>query len=279
PWVALVECLARAGQKEKAEAAVKEARSRLTAEPARPALARCYEAVGQLEQAEEQHRIALPAPLDMNVFRGAAAFFLRTGQPGKAEPYLRGLLDMRNKVAAAEQAWALRSLAALLAQSGDARQFREALTLLGSVPEDNQTVEDQCARARVLATRPGRRGEAIRLLQAARRRHPIHADELFFLAQLLEREGNWNGARDVLEGLTEAQGDDPQYLAHFARALIRHGQAHAARPQVEALEKGEPNSLRTAELKARLLKASGLPRDAVAVLEGHVEKANDTLLP
>ncbi len=280
PWVALVQHLARTGQREKAEAALQEARGKLAPEQAPQALALACEALGQLDRAEEQHRAILAAaPEDAGALRAAAAFFLRTGQPRKAEPHLRKLLEARTRAPAAEWAWARRGLAGALAESGNYVAFCEALALLDQNKADGETVDDLRARAQVVATRPGRRREAVRLLEGVRQQRPLTDEEVFLLAQLHERLNEWPEARRLLDGLTASQGGNPQYLAYHARALVRHGAAEKARPLVAELAKREPQAFRTAEVKARLLKADGKGAEAAALLEGFAKADAGSVLP
>jgi tetratricopeptide (TPR) repeat protein len=274
-WAALVRHLAAMGKEKEAEAALQEATSQLPTGQAPLALAPGYEALGRLEQAEEHHRAALAAaPENPTILHLVAAFYLRNGQPRKAELHLRKLLDARTPVPVAGRAWARRTLAEVLAGAGSPRQFREALDLLGPGRSGSEAVEEHCARARVLATRAGRWAEATSLLEAVGRQR-LPDDDLFLLAQLQERQDDWRSARVVLAGLTDSQGNNPNYLAFFARGLIRHGQPEQARAPLAQLEKREPQAFRTLEVKARLLAATGQGKEAVALLQeyGRGEKA------
>jgi tetratricopeptide (TPR) repeat protein len=266
-WVALVQHLARTRQTEAANAALEEAAKKLPPDQAPIALAQCYEALGRHDRAEQYYRAALAAqPGDIRVLRNAAAFYLRVNQPHKAEPALRKVLDPQTKAAPEEVAWARRSLALGLAMKGGADQFRGALALLDKNAQGGLSVEDQRAKAVVLATRPGRRREAIRLLEDLAGRQPPTADEQFLLAQLYEADRDWPRARDRMLSLLAAHGDNPHYLAYFVRGLLRHGEVTAARDWLERLEKVEPASFRTAEIKARVLVQLSRQDEAVALL-------------
>lgn len=269
PWVALIECLAMFGAKEKAENALKQAEQKLKPNDAPAALARCYEVLGRTEKAEELHQKSLAAQANnASIIRQAAAFYLRVAQPRKAEPLLRQLLEPARDLPPGERAWARRTLAVLLAQTSNHRLYREALTLTEPNPNGTaENTEDRRARAAVLATRPGRRPEAIRILVELRRRQALPEEDLFMLAQLHEREGDWLSAREVLNALSHTQRANPQYLAHFARGLIRQGKLDEAAQRVEALEMLAPRTLQTIEVKARLLKARGKEKEAVTLLQ------------
>ncbi|MBX6312993.1 MAG: tetratricopeptide repeat protein [Isosphaeraceae bacterium] len=281
PWVALVQFLARTGQKPQAEAALREAQRKLPPGQAPLALARCYEAIGQGAQAEQQYRAALAArPDDVATLRGAAAFYLRTGQLLKAEPPLRRLLDPQTKAPAQEVAWARRSLAAVLAGGND-RQFQEALALIErNLQAGGATIPDQRARAMVLATRPDRRREAIRLLedQEGNQRLPLTPNEQFLLARLYEGERDWPKARERMLSLLAAHADNPLYLASYISSLLRRGQADEAQLWLLKLERLEPQAFRTMSLKARMLAARGEGAAAVALLKDYIRDQGAPLL-
>jgi tetratricopeptide (TPR) repeat protein len=110
-WVALVQHLAQHGHHARAEAVLEEVRRALPPERVLPALARCHEALGQLDQAERlfQQQQA-DRPDDWLATRGLAEFYLRSGRPAQAEPWLRRLLDPASDVPAEVAARARRQL-------------------------------------------------------------------------------------------------------------------------------------------------------------------------
>jgi tetratricopeptide (TPR) repeat protein len=61
-------------------------------------------------------------------------------------------------------------------------------------------------------------------------------------------------------------------------ALLRHGVTDEAGHWMPKLEKAEPDSWRTASLKARVLHAQGKDNDAVALLQGYGQKHDPQLL-
>src|SRR5262249_7580638 len=131
PWVALVQFLARTKQQDRAEAVLREARSKVAPERQVLALAQCCEALGRGEEAEKQYLAALKErPDDANLLRGVAHFYLRNGRPQQAEAHLRHLLDGRVKASADDLAWGRRSLAFSLATTGTGAALEQALVLL-----------------------------------------------------------------------------------------------------------------------------------------------------
>src|SRR5262249_27999504 len=88
-WVALVQFLAGRKRRDDALAVPGRARKKLPAGPRPLALARCYEALGEVEQARKQYEEALKArPDDVAVLRTVTTFYLNAGRLQDAEPLL-----------------------------------------------------------------------------------------------------------------------------------------------------------------------------------------------
>jgi tetratricopeptide (TPR) repeat protein len=272
--VALVQCLATAGRRAEAEAALHEARTALTGPQAPLALAACCEALARWDEAAEQYRAALAArPDDVSVLQAAAAYALRREQPRQAEPPLRKLLAPETRATAAETAWARRSLALALGTGGDYRQFRDALALLEHNLQDHGgSPDDRRAQAVLLAVRPGHRREAIRRFEELARARPLTPDEQFVLAQLYDADREWPQARDLLLQVLAADRANPDHLAYYAGALLRHGDPGTARAAVEQLDRLAPDAAATVEAKARLLAAEDRGEEATALLTGYARR-------
>jgi len=278
--IMLVQYLARTGRKEQARKAIELARSRLSGDQAPLALARCFAQVGDVDQARAQFQAALAAhPDDVAALRGAASFALATGAVRDAEAYLRKIIDLKSN-APDDADWARRLLATVLASSGDRRQSLEAFKLLAIVdegasylPADDEPVDEIRAKAKVLSLRNNRdaRRAAIRCLQHIIEREPATPNDQYVLAQLYEADGNWSKAGGQLQSLLAGNGENPVYLAHNTLILLRQGLPDEAQSWLDKLEKLEPRSLRTLELKARLLKAKGRAGEAVPLLKSFGE--------
>lgn len=265
--VALVRHLSRAGQEDKAEAAIQETRRELPPDQAPSVLARCYEAIGRPDQAAEQYRAALAAkPDDIGTLAEAADHARRMGRFAEAEPLLNKILDPKLKAPAREVIRARRALAIGIA-STDRRRLPEALALLEQNLQGGGDPEDRRVRALLMATQPEGRREAIGIFEEMARTHPPTPDEQLVVARLHEAEGDWTAARDRMLALLKAHGDNPSYVASFITSLLRRGEAEEAWPWTEELERLEPKAARMAELKANVLKARGKVDQAVAVLK------------
>jgi tetratricopeptide (TPR) repeat protein len=287
-WVALVQYLARTEQKQEAEAALHKARAKLPADQGPLALAQSYEALGHLDQAQEQYQAALTAkPNEVAVLRSVASFYVRAGRSAGAEPHLRRILDRKLAVSDQDVGWARRSLALVLAE-GDHARFPEGLSLdaAGKVVPANQPpaddpLEEQRAQARVLATQKRRhllRTKAIALLVDLHRRQALTPEDQFLLSQLYEADGAWPKAREQLRGLLAAHAKNPRYLAHAVQSYIRQrelDEAERALGQLEQVEKAQqvkPGAFGSVELRAQMLEARGQVDQALALLQSYSER-------
>lgn len=253
PRTSLVLLLAETGRKQDARNELDRAARELP-EIVRPGvLALGREALGEAGGAEAVYvEMLKDRPKDPAVKHTLAAFYLRNAQPAKAEPLLRELAAGDG----ADASWGRRTLALSLAVSGDYQKSRTALEMLDkNLNSLWSSPEDQRARALVLAMRPGDRRESIKALKESFLRIKPTAAEEYLLAQLHEADHNWTEASSLLLSLvTSKEGATPEVLAFYIRALLRHNQVRDARAWFSKLEALEPSTVRTADLKARLLK-------------------------
>jgi predicted Zn-dependent protease len=249
---ALVGVLARSQRTKDAKAVIEEAKRKLPSDRVALGLARCYEAFGDVNRAEAQYREALQArPADCVLLSAAAEFFRRTDQPRKAEPLLRQLIDPATQAPGDYRVRARRHLALLLAANATDADYQEALALVDQNSKSRgATVDDDRVRAVVLASRPGQRREAIRLFEDSLKDLPIAEEDQFLLAQLWEAEGAWEQAQRLMLDLLATNPENPQYLAFHLRGLIRHGERAGMSFYLDKLERIEPRSARTQDLKA-----------------------------
>jgi tetratricopeptide (TPR) repeat protein len=250
-WIALVEFLARTGQRGPAEAVLAQAKAKLADERLDPTLARCHEALGRLEQAETLYRNLLAArPGDLVVLSEAVEFFRRHDQPAKAEPVLRRLVDPNVRAPADLVARARRLLALTVSADGSSKGAEEAQALLEQNRRTGRdTIADDRVRAAVLANRPGQRRDGLGRFEATLSLQPCTQEEQLLLAQLHDAAGDHFKARDLFLGLLADDADNPQYLAAYVRSLLQRGTTASVPPYLTKLEQREPNSPRTRGLK------------------------------
>ncbi len=277
-WVTLVRFLVRTGAPEMAKAVIEQARRQLASDQAAPALARCYAELGEMDQARAQFRAALARkPDDIPTIRGAATFALAAGKLGEAEADLLKIIDLKDK-APDDAAWARRLLATVLAAAGAHHRALELVGLVDEgasyVPSSDEPTEELRARASVLAVRDNRvaRRAAIRILEFLADRELMTSEDRYRLAQLYEAEGDWSRAQIQIRSLLASDPTNPLYLAYAAHSLLRHGMIDPAQFFVDTLDKQNPQSPATAELKARLLKLRGRSDEAVGLLKSLVQR-------
>ena len=275
-WTTLVAYLAATHRQARAEEAVEQARKTLPERVKPLALARCFAILERPDQAQEQYRAAVAAwPEDVPTLETAANLALRLGKLDDAKGYLRKLLAHRLD-APGPASRARRILGVLLAASGDRRQARESLEVMGMVGDDpssrrtwaDQSSSDLRAKANVLALRGGRghRRAALEALAIVVGRGEANPDDRLLMARLFEVEGDWPKARDQVQLALAEADDSPGLLAFYVRGLLKHDEASGAGPWLQKLEKLDPSARQTAELKARLAVAEGRAGDAARIV-------------
>jgi tetratricopeptide (TPR) repeat protein len=271
-WVALVQYQARIGQTAAAEQTISSAREKLPADAVPLALGRCYEVLGRPADAEKHYLAALAArPNDVPLLQSVAGFYLRTGQPRKAEAPLRRILDPDRGAAQADRLWARRQLAAVLLAEADGRKFRDTLALVEQNLKDGGGAEDLRIKAAVLAMWPNRHREAIALLEeTASKQPPPTPEQQFLLARLYELDRDWPKARERLTALLAAHGDNPRFVAHYVDSMIRQGRPDDGQPWLDRLRELMRTDAVVISLQARLLAAKERGDDAISAARQYV---------
>jgi tetratricopeptide (TPR) repeat protein len=277
-----------------AEKVIDEARSRLAKDSQPVTLAACFEAIGKLDQADEEYRKALNAdPRSPSLLRNVAVFYLRTGRSDDAEPVLKKLMESPlpnnggHESSKSDANWARRQLAFV---SMDRGEYRQALAMVGlsfdktgGLVETNPAavediVEELRARARLLAMFGSRSGRdrAIAYLDDLTKRHALSQDDQFLLAKLYEMNGSWEKVRGAIRSLAPAFNRNPSYLAYYVRCMLHHHELNDAGRFIDQLEqqekgrKAQPGAFGSIELKAQLLEARGDNQGALKLLEAQV---------
>lgn len=277
-WLALVQHFNRIKSASAATQTTSEAQARLPQHNTWVPL--CLEAIGKFDEAAREFQAIVAAkPNDIEALRAAADYFVRRGDGKTAEPLLIRLIDLQDKTPG-DKAWAKRTLAVILASRGDYFQSRKALALLGLLDSNekiiakistNEPIEDLRARAFVLGMNRSRtlRQEATNVLEQMATRQARTNEDLFFQAKLHNDLGDWGKARDCMQMLLTRQGDNPEYLEYMIRNLLQRNDTNASKLYLERLAKLQPGSDLTIDLQARLLKATGDDKGAIALVEKH----------
>jgi len=281
-WVAFIQFLARTGQKTDAEKALNDARAQIPAAKRPLALAQCLEVLGKLDEASQQYAAAASqSPDDLTVNRSLVPFYLRTGNFPKAENLLRKVVEGGMNASPALVAGARRDLAVrVLAAHGGYPKLAEAIQLLDqNLAKDPASMDDLRAKAIVLGTSPVRsqRQEAISILEKFKN---AAAEDHFRLAQLYLASGDWANARRQFADGMAGQGNQPQYVAAYAQALLDHNELGEAELWIERLEQTAPENTRAVQLRAemqfrkgKLKESEQLYRDALQMAEKVCEGA------
>ena len=275
-WGMLLLFLARTRRKD-VEAELTAARGRLPADQLPRVLGPCYEALDRLPEAEAQFKAALSLKRDDPRAQYNLATFYLHHEPARAEPLLRQLIDPATKAASSLVSQCRRDLALVLVQGGDHQRFREALALLEENQKAGGSVFDRRVKALVLATRPAYRREAIELLEATSSQGTPSPEIQFGLARMYEADGRWDLAAVQMQRLLQAPEPNPDHIAYYVAALLRHNEADRAQVWVDRLQKVRPDATGTVELQARVTRARGGRLQAVRLLLDHATRTGARL--
>lgn len=289
-WVGYVGFLARSNQESRAQQAILEAKEALPQDKAPLALASCYEALKQLDSAEEHYKEAIgSSPKDIKVLRRIANFYLSRGNATEAISYLESIVLQANE---AEEAnaddlnWSRRNLAIAIGTKGDREDFERSMSLLDeNLKVDPGSTFDKRAKAILLASRgeSADRAQAIRLFEQVIKEElePTPSD-VFLLANLrlaeseylknVKRQASeavveWGKARRLMQGLLAANPDEPRYVQAYVDALLRQGENYEAANWLEQIEDSKLSSPAILALQVRVLIANQRYPEVIQVLK------------
>jgi tetratricopeptide (TPR) repeat protein len=180
---------------------------------------------------------------------------------------------------------AKKTLAVLLALSRNRQYSAEALKLLNLQedgtpfhPTPDSPTEDLRSTAEVLTLKGGPRNLKVALdcAQAIIDRGNPGRDDRFLLAQILELSGDWPKASEQVQLALLERDPRPFMIAFYIRGLLVHEKGQGAKPWLETLEKLDPSSAATTELKARLANAEGQPEKASRLILDHARAYPET---
>jgi tetratricopeptide (TPR) repeat protein len=272
PWLALVHYHLRQSQKTEAEEVISLARRQLKGAEALPTLALCYEVVGRQDQAEAAYTAALrTAPRDPNRLRDLARFYQRAGSPTKAVAPLRQIIRSV-ELAPADVLWVRRTLAECLASDGNYAHFQEALALISeNLSAELKGAADLYVKARILASRPYCRRQALEVLQQLGRQQPLSSEEEFFLAELYVDRDRWPEARQAMLNVLARDGDNRVYVYFFAKELLQRGETTDGTVWLDRLERLAPADVRTVALRVSVLARQDKAKEAEALITNYAQ--------
>ena len=282
-WLALLSSQFTAGQRKSAERTLEQAFAALEPPRQQAVMAQGSELLGRIDDAERYFREAAAAdPRNPAAARGLASFLVRRGRLAAARDELRSIVasTVDDTEANALRVWARRTLAVLLSQSGSYRDIEEALALLNQNAEDGTLpVEDITLTVGILANRPepGNWRRAIDLLNQLSQLQPLTNAQRIERAQLLEKCGRWDEARDELVAIVSRPGTPLAVQALLIEKLILHGERDNARVWLKKLRDRSPDSPALFALQAKLALADN-DRAAAAEAARKLMPADSSLL-
>jgi len=275
-WLLLVSQLLINQKPEEAIKALQDAQIKLPEDRRNLVMANGYERIGDRERAETFFQAALDAaPGDLAVLRQVAQFHLRCKKPADAKKQLESMLQIAPKDAGQKEnlAWARRTMAQMLAATGDYPQFQKAINILAFTDEE-PNADDLLTRVTLLYERgdPQSSRQALKDLVRLAKLRDLSWQERMILARLYERVDEWPKARAEMAALLGPKADPSVYLA-YAEMLLRHDSADEALSMLQALRTREQNvSMPAAVLTARALNMQGRGKQAAELLLGFLPK-------
>ena len=163
-------------------------------------------------------------------------------------------------------------------QPGSSASVDEAIKLVEENLKANPySFDDQRARAILLSMRPGRRDEAIRDLVSRDKVAPLDVEQRFLLALLHFADRDLKRCQEQLgKLLTDKRTTrDPNHLGLMIQVQLDRKDLGEVQRWLGELKQVEPQSARTLELEASLLKAQKRDTELVALLQAHARDHAD----
>ena len=262
-WIALIQMHLRSGKVDLAREVLAAARTAIEDEGSAAVLARCYELTGDDEQAAELYRRALDlTPEDAPLMQQFAEYCMRVGDQVAAQGWLERLADSEHPLPAADQAWARRKLALVLASQGGEERFRRARSLLeANLEQSGSNAADQQALAAILGSHSDRQSvlEAISILEnLVQTQTPVSLDDQFLLAECFLRIEDWtNYSRTMRSVLGSGGANEEKYVRRYVEVLVARGELLEAPLWVDRLKVLAPNKSSTATIESGMWFAAG----------------------
>jgi len=220
-------------------------------------LAQGYEMLGRNADAERLLREAVTGwPDDLEAIRSLAAFEVRKGRTADAKKLLDRILSSTAEDSGPAKAWARRLTAELTAERGTHRELQVALAILreNRDRDGKPSAEDLSLEISLLANRPEPANwrKAIGLVDELAALQPLTTAQRLLRAQLHEKTGQWDEARNELVSLVAKRETPPAYVAMLVEKLIEHGEVSTARTWLRRLQQAVPESAITLALEAKL---------------------------
>jgi len=276
--VAQVQLFFRTGQKHRAEKALADWREKSPAGEAPLVLAACLEILGKTDEAGQQYTLALQKKPDaIGIVRSAAAFHMRHGDLGKAADQLVRIVNGQVQGTSQQVAESRADLARVRADQEGYQNLLEAVRLVDqNLAAAPLSADNLRLKARLLAAHPqlAKRREAVAIYEKlAEDQMNAAAEDRFRLAQLYLALGDWTKARRQLLAVLSTQGNQPQYLAAYARGLLDRKEFVEAEQWIKRLEAAAPDGLQAVQLRVEYDLRTGKIDEAFGTWAKFMEKA------
>ncbi len=276
-WGALFENYLRQEKNEEADQVLERAQSKIPAERLPRFLATSFQLLGKWDQAEQYYREALRAtPDDQRLIGDLAKLYAKAGRNTEAIELLEKMIKTEEPNLATPGdtvAWARRTLASIVIQSGTYEDFQRGLALIeqnapqGAIlgPQDLSLWAQFCARR----PDPAAHRRAIRQMELASDERGLDDEEKLVLAELYKRVGNWSQCESVMLELLTKHSDDARYLAPWLSWLIEEKDFSKAATYVA---KVPANSMVAVRTMAHIYASKGKTADAVKAVAALMPK-------
>ena len=277
-WFAVIRLHAINRDVERAQAALRQAQLALSGDNLPLFLARSYEALGRMFDAETMYRTVYETdPTDLARAQLLAAFYLgpiyqQPDRQAKVTPLINQILragaEKKIEADAPVLLWARRMGAKLLAANRDYQQLLKAEKLLASNSQGGDlSIEDKLEMAQILASRydPVSRLKAAKLLEEVAEVQPLNVAAEISLGQMYFLLNRWSDAQRQMRSTTVKFADAAEARASYIRMLLDHGQKSdlvEASRQLDKLREIAPGAAVTFELTVRLATKTGRESDA-----------------
>ena len=280
-WLSYLEhVVAVTRQADHAKAVIEAASKALPPNQSALTLARCWMIVGDARKAEaliQQARTEHPD--DPAMLQNLVLLYLRQGRMTEAGKTLDAFEKLAN-VSQDGKTWASRIRPGLLLSTRRLADQDEALRMIEeNLKRSAGSVVDLRMKISTLAARPGRRREAIKLLEdlVATADSPTVTDR-FYLAKLYLIENMVEKyEREMLTMVGPGKANLADTLAHYSRFLLDRNRIDEADRYINLLLKADPLGLTTLELDAQLLSLRNQRLQLLAAIEEHGRKVPDQI--
>ena len=280
-WLAYLEHVATTTRRPDQARAVIEAASRaLPADQSALTLAQCWMLVGDSKKAEaliQQARAEHPE--DPATLQSLVLFYINQGRMSEAGK----TLDAFEKMADVSQdglTWASRIRPGLLMSTRRLADQDEALRMIDeNLRRSGGGIVDLRMKISGLAARPGRRGEAIKLLEdlVSTSDAPTLTDR-FYLAKLYQSENMVEQyEREMLKLVGPGKANLADTLAHYSRFLLDRNKLDEAGRYLSLLKEADPGGLATLELESKWLDLRDQKAELLALLAERGRKFPDQI--